>query len=226
MFAYTNTAGSKTFTFTSGAATATQVVKFALPSTDADVDSWSVSAPASVLPGSTLSVVASLVDEYGNAVTGLTVSVSKTGPGLLVATLPTVTGTTGIMNLGVLLGANDSGSVVFTFTFGSGASAITETVTIRVGSAAAVAGTARAWTRAMGDGTVKLYARDVVGAGKVQFFHNGREVAWIRAVDATDPKLNVVSDGMVRTRALVSGRNVFEIKVNGVQLVRRIATGS
>jgi len=31
---------------------------------------------------------------------------------------------------------------------------------------------------------------------------------------------------MVRTRTLVSGRNVFEIKVNGVQLVRRIATGS
>jgi hypothetical protein len=84
----------------------------------------------------------------------------------------------------------------------------------------------RVWTRDQGDGTVKVYARDVVGAGKVQFFHNGREVAWVRAIDATDPKLNVASDGMVRTRALVSGRNVFEIFVDGERLVRRIATGS
>jgi len=83
----------------------------------------------------------------------------------------------------------------------------------------------RATTKRIGD-SVRLAVHGVVGAGKVQFFHNGNEVAWIRAVDATDPKLNVLSDGMVRTRALVSGRNVFEIKVNGVQLVRRIATGS
>jgi hypothetical protein len=82
-----------------------------------------------------------------------------------------------------------------------------------------------AWTRDVGNGTVLMYARDVVGAGKVQFFHNGREIGWVRAVDATDPKLNVATDGFVRTRALVAGRNVFEIFVDGERVVRRIATG-
>jgi len=93
---------------------------------------------------------------------------------------------------------------------------------------------ARGWTRAMADRTVKFYARDLVGAGKVQFMLNGREVAWVRAVDATDPKLNVgpaaARDGLVRTVgpgtrwSLVAGRNVLEIYVEGVRLVRRVFT--
>jgi hypothetical protein len=78
----------------------------------------------------------------------------------------------------------------------------------------------------MFDGTVNMYVRGAVGAGKITFHHNGREVAWIRAIDATDPKINIGQDGMVRTRTLVKGRNVFEIKVDGVTVVRRIATGA
>jgi len=93
---------------------------------------------------------------------------------------------------------------------------------------------ARGWTRAFADGTVKFYARDLVGAGKVRFVLNGREVAWVRAVDATDPKLNVgpaaARDGLVRTVgpgsrwSLVDGRNVLEIYVGENRLVRRIFT--
>jgi trimeric autotransporter adhesin len=188
-----------------------------------------IAAPASVLPGSTLTYVVSVTDKFGNAInTGSGLSdlvVSYNGPGFTVS-MPSETDATGTATVRVLLGSADSGPATLTVTYrkdGStvAANQITATKTVSIGATAA-----RGWTKDMGDGTVKLYARDLVGAGKVQFFHNGREVAWIRAVDATDPKLNIASDGMVRTRALVSGRNVFEIKVNGVTLVRRIATGS
>jgi hypothetical protein len=93
---------------------------------------------------------------------------------------------------------------------------------------------ARGWTRAMADGTVKFYARDLVGAGKVRLMLNGREIAWVRAVDASDPKLNVgpaqERDGILRivgpgTRwSLAAGRNVLEIYVGDTRLVRRIFT--
>ncbi len=93
---------------------------------------------------------------------------------------------------------------------------------------------ARGWTRAMADGTVKFYARDLVGAGKVRFMLNGREIAWVRAVDASDPKLNVgpaaARDGLVRTVgagtrwSLAAGRNVLEIWAGENRLVRRIFT--
>jgi len=86
----------------------------------------------------------------------------------------------------------------------------------------------RGWTRDFGNNQLKLYARGVIGAGKVSFFQNGREIAWVRAVDATDPKLNVgtpgARDGMVRTATPVMGRNVFEIYVDGERVVRRIFT--
>jgi hypothetical protein len=95
-------------------------------------------------------------------------------------------------------------------------------------------GPPRGWTRAMGDGSLKFYARDIVGAGKLRFMLNGREVAWVRAVDASDPKLNVgpaaARDGLVRTVgvgsrwSLVAGRNVLEIYVGENRLVRRIFT--
>jgi hypothetical protein len=75
----------------------------------------------------------------------------------------------------------------------------------------------------------KLWARDVIGAGKVQFMLNGREIGWVRAVDATDPKLRVPSSGpmagrayFVRTARLVPGKNVLEIYVDG-ERVRRVS---
>jgi hypothetical protein len=197
-----------------------------------------VDAPVSVAPGSTLLVKVKLTDRYGNAVrnndgagtlqANHAVNVAYTGPGLIVGTVTNQTDANGEIELRVLLGANDRGTATVSATFKNGNAATTNDIvvqkTIIIG--AAPAAEARGWTKDMGDGTIKMYARDVVGAGKIQFFHNGREVAWIRAVDATDPKLNVASDGMVRTRALVSGKNVFEIYVDGERIVRRIATGS
>ncbi len=85
-----------------------------------------------------------------------------------------------------------------------------------------------------GSESLNFYARDIVGAGKVRFVLNGREVAWVRAIDASDPKLNVgpaaARDGLVRTVgvgsrwSLVDGRNVLEIWVGETRLVRRIFT--
>jgi hypothetical protein len=91
-------------------------------------------------------------------------------------------------------------------------------------------GSTRAWTRGQADGTIKLYAREVIGAGKVQFMVNGREVAWIRAIDGTNPKLNLgpagaLRDGMVRTVTLAPGKNALEIFVDGVRIWRAAYTG-
>lgn len=71
------------------------------------------------------------------------------------------------------------------------------------------------------DASYKLYAFDVIGAGKVQFFQNGEEMAWIRAASEDDPKLH---DGsyFVRTLYLVPGENLFEVYVQG-ELIRQIS---
>jgi hypothetical protein len=82
----------------------------------------------------------------------------------------------------------------------------------------------RAWTMAMPDGTIKLYARGVIGAGKVSFVHNGREIAWVRARSGGDSKVNLAGDGMVRTVRLDRGRNVLEVYVDGQRVVRRVAS--
>jgi len=88
----------------------------------------------------------------------------------------------------------------------------------------------RAWIVAIGPGQAKFYTRGLIGAGKVQYFLNGREVAWVRAVDESDPKLRIPVDGpmankpyLVRTVELAIGRkNVLEIYVAG-ERVRRVA---
>ena len=80
-----------------------------------------------------------------------------------------------------------------------------------------------AWTKlnAAGD-AVTVYAKEPVGLGKVQFFVNGEEVAWINAVDESDPKLSLASGSeyLVRTIELNPGKNRFEIKLNGVRIWR------
>ena len=83
----------------------------------------------------------------------------------------------------------------------------------------------RAWTKSVGGRNMKFYARGVIGAGKVTFVLNGREVAFVRANSGGDSKINLAGDGMVRTVRLNPGRNVLEVYVNGERIVRRIATG-
>ena len=86
------------------------------------------------------------------------------------------------------------------------------------------------WTKRNGN-NVKIYAKNVIGMGKVQFFVNGEEIAWIRAEDLDDPKLRVITEGpmtgasyLVRDKDLRSGKNVFEIYVDGERVERRVAS--
>jgi hypothetical protein len=222
---YSNKAGKVTVTVTAGGVSQNVVLTFA-PAAQNTGTVLSVNV-ANAIPGSTMVVSGSLADKYGNPVktSSDALRIVYTGPGFPAAGIPTATDAEGNFEFRVLLGTSDVIAGTVTVTYSPTASTLDD-ITVVTSLAATSATGARGWTRDQGDGTIKMYARDVVGAGKIQFFHNGREVAWIRAVDATDPKLNVVSDGMVRTRALVSGRNVFEIYVDGVRLVRRIATGS
>jgi hypothetical protein len=85
------------------------------------------------------------------------------------------------------------------------------------------------WTQAQADGrAIKIYAKNPVGSGKVQFIVDGREIAWVNAVDASDPKLRVITtDGpmagvsyLVRTISLNPGKNRIEIRVNGERVWR------
>ena len=63
---------------------------------------------------------------------------------------------------------------------------------------------------------VKVYAKDIVGIGKVQFLVNDREVAWVRAESTDDPKLRIENSYpyMVRTVTLSPGKNRIEIRVD------------
>ncbi len=72
--------------------------------------------------------------------------------------------------------------------------------------------------------TVRVVLYDLVGSGKVQLFHNGREVAWINAKDTSDPKLRNAPQGhyLVRNLRLEPGKNVIEV-YQGTERVRRVA---
>ena len=79
------------------------------------------------------------------------------------------------------------------------------------------------WTQLQSDGkTVKMYAKDPIGDGKIQFFVDGEEIAWVNAIDEADPKLSFASSYpyLVRSVALHEGKNRFEIKLDGVRVWR------
>jgi hypothetical protein len=82
-----------------------------------------------------------------------------------------------------------------------------------------------AWTSLKGD-YVKVYAKNLVGAGKVQFLVNGVERAWIRAIDQSDPKLRRANgfDYLVRSIKLTPGKNIFEVHQDGERVWRSAYT--
>ena len=88
-----------------------------------------------------------------------------------------------------------------------------------IGTCAAV----KAWT-SFNEQTnnVKIYAKNLVGKGKIQFFVDGKEVGWVRPIDASNPKLITNANGVyfVRTVKLDAGeKNRIEVKLNGERLV-------
>jgi uncharacterized repeat protein (TIGR02543 family) len=84
-------------------------------------------------------------------------------------------------------------------------------------------GLTQTWTKIQSNGKrVKMYAKDPVGDGKIQFFVDGKEIAWVNAVDKSDPKLSFASGYpyLVRSVTLHEGKNRFEIKLDGVRIWR------
>jgi hypothetical protein len=74
------------------------------------------------------------------------------------------------------------------------------------------------------DTQAKVWAKNAVGQGKIQFLVNGKEIAWVRALDESDPKLRFANDAyyLVRTINLTDGKNAIEIYVDG-ERQRRVA---
>jgi len=235
---YTNKAGTYDVTITSGSQTKTVSMTFKAGTEDAGT-SLVIDAASSVSAGSTVSVSVLLTDVYGNPVdTDLngqsgaqTLSVTATGAGFTFpSTIPT-NFDDGKISFAVILGSNDTGTIVVTAKYdadgtGTASAQIAATKTITIGTAGNV-GALASWTKNLNDGTVKMYAKNIVGAGKVQFMLNGEEIAWVRATSAADSKLRSANGAsyLVRTVDLVEGqKNVLEIYVDGVRTTRTAYT--
>jgi hypothetical protein len=162
-------AGTQTVTITSGSAKSLVEIKFAQAlATAATV--LTVDAPAYILPGRTLVVTAKAVDKFGNGVdvADTHASVTYTGPGLVVGSLPTQTDANGELSFRVLLGANEVGSATVVVKVSADADttfdetgdlAVTKIVTI--GSAPVAAATA-----AVSGSTGKFFVSATAAAGK------------------------------------------------------------
>lgn len=101
-------------------------------------------------------------------------------------------------------------------------------ITVSPSNANAASRVFKGYTKRVSGGQVKFYAKGQTGAGKVQFFVDGREIAWINDVDGRDPKLRFANGAsyLVRSVALNPGKNRFEIRLAGVKVWRATYTPS
>jgi len=140
--AWSHTAGTNTFTVTSGAATATTSQTWAYATTVDEDTTITITAPASTPAAAVAKGSVTLNDKWGNIIKGaIAITFTQTGPGYIVSTPTAVSATTGSVDFVLLTGANDSGTAVITVTHDSGtASVLTDDVTksanILVGAAA------------------------------------------------------------------------------------------
>jgi protocatechuate 3,4-dioxygenase beta subunit len=132
----THTAGVQSVKVTSGAATKTvSLYVAAAASTTGTV--LTIDAPATVVPGKTVTFTGKLVDKFGNPVaTAVTANnatpdfkVVYAGPGFAAQTLPIDTDAAGSFTVSIVTGVADSGSAVLTATYGGSKGAIDATVT-------------------------------------------------------------------------------------------------
>ena len=101
--------------------------------------------------------------------------------------------------------------------------ALTVSATAEDSSEFASAVSAKGWTKKLTDSSAKIYAKDVVGVGKVQIFFNGKEIAWVRATSAGDTKLRTANGAhyLVRTVELIKGqKNILEVHLDGIRIKR------
>ena len=230
---YSNTAGTQTLTVTTGSVTETLLLNDYANAAATTGSSVVVNMASSTAAGSTVAVVATITDKYGNPVevsTSGDVAFSYSGPGFTFpSTLPLITDANGQAKFNVILGSNDTGTGTVTFSYDKDSSNdftstgdVVVAKSFTIGTAGNV-GALASWTKNLNDGTVKMYAKNIVGAGKVQFMLNGKEIAWVNATSAADSKLRTANGAsyLVRTVDLVEGqKNVLEIYVDGVRTAR------
>jgi trimeric autotransporter adhesin len=144
--AYVHTAGTATFTYAAGTATAstTLTVGAAAGTAGTVLDITSNATGNAIEPGKTVVAKISLKDEFGNAVAAddsMTESFGVVVTGLgFVGSLPVKLNSSGEANVTVLLGSADEGNLVITATYstdGTAAKQITKVLTIAVGKPAA-----------------------------------------------------------------------------------------
>ena len=114
--AYGTKSGKVTFTATSGAATKTVVVTFAA-GIRANLKTTTVVAPATSQTGRAVAITATLVDTFGNAVSGVVVSFASTGVGSLSAATAT-TDDNGVASVKLVSQLGEDGDAVVTVTHG------------------------------------------------------------------------------------------------------------
>jgi hypothetical protein len=143
--AYVVKAGTATFSYAAGTATASTTVKAGVAYGNEGTVLTIVSVDT-ILPGKTLVATVKLVDEHGNAVAAddaATESFAVTVTGLgFVGAIPTKLNASGEATVAVLLGSADEGSVVITATYdadgtGTAKAAVTTTKTVAVAAAVA-----------------------------------------------------------------------------------------
>jgi hypothetical protein len=150
-----NKSGEQTLTITAGSVSKSYVVDFGAPA-EAAGTTLSITAPAIIKSGRTLTVVAKLVDKFGNPVAvtnaaagAATATLSYEGPGFTTSTITQTLDAKGTSTFRVLLGAADAGAANVTFTYDADGttateSKITKTSTILVGVSSTVAAAKKA----------------------------------------------------------------------------------
>ena len=164
-YVFSATGGTKTITVTSGAATATQKIKFAAAAANSGT-AIKITAPDYSSAGRTVDVSVLLTDEFGAPVQSTSASplrVSVTGAGSN-TTIAADSDADGLVSFKLIFGANETGSAVVKATYDAandGTVDLTVTKTIVIGSAPAAAATA-----AVAGSTGKFFVSATAAAGK------------------------------------------------------------
>mgnify|MGYP000700507705 CR=1 FL=1 len=124
--AYSHTAGKVTFTATTGAASKTVDVTYNAAAANSGT-SLVVTAPASAVPGKTVTVSAKLTDKWGNAVDSAAskIAFTATGAGYFVGTPATETDADGVATATYVTQPSDAGTVKFTVKYENGDADVT-----------------------------------------------------------------------------------------------------
>ncbi|CAB4570319.1 unannotated protein [freshwater metagenome] len=172
VYAFSNKSGNQSFTITSGSASKTHVWQWAAPAVTAGTV-LALDMPASVAPGSTFKVTATLTDKFGNAVDTSSdqISLTYSGPGIVFGTLPVDTDKNGQVSFAVLLGANDKGTVSVTAAYDqsndndfTGTTALDKDITVtKTTTVGAVASTGKVNVGSF-NGKLVVYAAGLNGA--------------------------------------------------------------